>query len=100
MRSNEQRLPADFLPRDCTFLAEDWRILARHWYPIAPASSIDSKPTALVLLDLELVAWRTAGGICVARDLCPHRGVPLSMGAVEGEEIVCAYHGHRGAAEA
>jgi phenylpropionate dioxygenase-like ring-hydroxylating dioxygenase large terminal subunit len=95
MKYNDQRLPTDFLPRDCTFLAEDWRILAAHWYPIARSSDIDSKPTARVLLDLELVSWRTTGGICVARDLCPHRGTPLSMGSVEGEEIVCAYHGLR-----
>jgi phenylpropionate dioxygenase-like ring-hydroxylating dioxygenase large terminal subunit len=93
--SNDRRLPDDFLPRDCTYLADDWRILARHWYPIARASDITSKPTGLVLLDLELVAWRTPAGLCVGRDLCPHRGVPLSIGAVEGEEIVCAYHGLR-----
>jgi vanillate O-demethylase monooxygenase subunit len=31
----------------------------------------------------------------VARNQCPHRGVPLAMGAVEGDEIVCAYHGLR-----
>jgi phenylpropionate dioxygenase-like ring-hydroxylating dioxygenase large terminal subunit len=95
MKHKDQRLPEGFLPRDCTFLVDDWRILSRHWYPIARASDITSKPTGLVLLDLELVAWRTPTGICVGRDLCPHRGVPLSMGCVEGEEIVCAYHGLR-----
>jgi vanillate O-demethylase monooxygenase subunit len=92
---NHQRLPDDFLPRDCTYLAEDWRILSKHWYPIACAADIGAKPTKLVLLDLELVAWRTTAGLCVARDICPHRGVPLSMGSVEGDEIVCAYHGLR-----
>ncbi len=25
----------DDLPRDCTFEPEDWRILAKHWYPVA-----------------------------------------------------------------
>lgn len=95
MTTHIRKLPEAFLPRDCTFLAEDWRILSRHWYPIARSVDITAKPTGLVLLDLELVAWRTPAGICVARDLCPHRGVPLSMGHVEGEEIICAYHGLR-----
>jgi len=36
------------------------------------------------------------GAPVVARDICPHRGVPLSMGsAVDGGGIACAYHGLR-----
>lgn len=31
----------------------------------------------------------------IADDLCPHRGVPLSMGTGNGETISCAYHGFR-----
>lgn len=31
----------------------------------------------------------------VARDLCLHRGAPLSAGWIEADEIVCPYHGFR-----
>ncbi|VTN06130.1 3-ketosteroid-9-alpha-hydroxylase oxygenase subunit [Raoultella ornithinolytica] len=31
----------------------------------------------------------------VARDVCPHRGVPLTLGFHDGEGIVCPYHGLR-----
>lgn len=95
MSESQSSLPEDFLPRDCTFLPEDWRILSRHWFPIARAVDVADKPVAATLLDLDLVVYRTPDGLCVGRDLCPHRGVPLSMGRVEGEEIVCAYHGLR-----
>jgi len=88
-------LAPGFLPRQCTFAPEDWKILATHWFPVARASDITHSPVAVVLLDLELVVYRTPEGIHVGRDLCPHRGVPLSMGHVEGDEIVCAYHGLR-----
>ncbi len=48
---------------------------------------------ASVLLDVALVIFRTADGLHAARDQCPHRGAPLSMGFVEGDQIICPYHG-------
>jgi phenylpropionate dioxygenase-like ring-hydroxylating dioxygenase large terminal subunit len=88
-------LPSGFLPRNCTFAPGDWAILSTHWFPVARAADVQSAPVAVTLLDLELVVYRTPAGLRVARDLCPHRGVPLSMGSVEGDELVCAYHGLR-----
>lgn len=83
------------MPRACTFEPTDWAILSRHWFPVARIADLAAKPLAVTLLDVPLVVYRTPGGVHVARDLCPHRGVPLSMGWVEGDEIVCAYHGLR-----
>ena len=61
------------LPRNCTFAAPDWRILAKHWYPIALARDLDV--TGLVsakLLDEPLVVYRSRTGIVVAgRSLSP-----------------------------
>ncbi|MBI1685141.1 Rieske 2Fe-2S domain-containing protein [Caulobacter hibisci] len=88
-------LPPGFLPRDCTFDPTDWAILARQWFPVARLADLADKPQAVTLLDLPLVVYRAGDTVRVARDLCPHRGLPLSMGWVEGEEIVCAYHGLR-----
>lgn len=83
------------LPLHCTFEPEDWRRLARHWYPVALASEVGEAPCKLTLLDENLVAYRSHGTLVVARDVCPHRGVPLTMGHHDGEGVVCPYHGLR-----
>jgi vanillate O-demethylase monooxygenase subunit len=36
-----------------------------------------------------------SGATPAFRDVCVHRGTALSLGRVEGDEIVCAYHGWR-----
>ncbi|MBB2203461.1 aromatic ring-hydroxylating oxygenase subunit alpha [Gluconacetobacter takamatsuzukensis] len=81
------------LPRDCTFLAEDWRRLARCWYPVALERELGPAPLGATLLDVPLVLYRAGEEIVVADNLCPHRGVPLSMGRGDGRTIACAYHG-------
>ncbi|OMF24009.1 aromatic ring-hydroxylating dioxygenase subunit alpha [Paenibacillus sp. FSL H8-0259] len=83
------------LPRDCTFSPEDWHILAQYWYPVARADEVQDKPVPVKLLDMKLVLYRSEGKVVIARDLCFHRGAPLSKGWVENGEIVCPYHGFR-----
>ena len=84
------------LPRGCTFSETDWRALAPFWYPVAHSHEVTNKPLAVRLLDERVVLYRISGGIaCAARDICYHRGVPMSMGTVEGDEIICKYHGLR-----
>ncbi len=82
-------------PRDCTFTTPDWHVLARLWYPVAWSADIGSAPTAVQLLDERLVVYRAGAQVVVARDLCVHRGLPLSLGWVEDDTIVCRYHGLR-----
>jgi vanillate O-demethylase monooxygenase subunit len=67
--------------------------LAQHWYPIALAREIGNGPAAATLLDAPLVIYRSGDQLIVADDLCPHRGVPLTLGRHEGTGITCAYHG-------
>ncbi|NOV02313.1 aromatic ring-hydroxylating oxygenase subunit alpha [Paenibacillus planticolens] len=83
------------LPRDCTFTPQDWHVLAQYWYPIALASEVTEKPISAKLLDTKLVCYRSNDKVVIARDLCFHRGAPLSKGWVENGEIVCPYHGFR-----
>jgi phenylpropionate dioxygenase-like ring-hydroxylating dioxygenase large terminal subunit len=84
------------LPRECTFSESDWRALAPFWYPVAASASIELKPHAVRLLDERVVLYRLSSGkVAAARDICFHRGVPLSLGHVDGDEIVCRYHGLR-----
>ena len=43
-----------------------------------------------------VVFGRTVSGRPFAlRDICPHRGIPLSNGIMKGEELECWYHGWR-----
>ena len=84
------------LPRGCTFTESDWRALAPFWYPVAFSHEVTSKPYAARLLDERVVVYRLSdGSVAAARDICYHRGVPLSLGHVEGDEIICKYHGLR-----
>jgi vanillate O-demethylase monooxygenase subunit len=84
------------LPRGCTFTESDWRALASFWYPVAHSHEVTTSPLATTLLDERVVVYRLSdGSITAARDICYHRGVPLSLGHVEGDEIVCKYHGLR-----
>lgn len=82
--------------RQSTFSESDWTALASYWYPVAFSHEVSEKPIAVQLLDERLVLYRLANGkVTAARDLCLHRGVPLSMGLLEGDALVCAYHGFR-----
>jgi phenylpropionate dioxygenase-like ring-hydroxylating dioxygenase large terminal subunit len=87
------------LPAQCSFESSDWPILARHWYPIAHSTEVGAAPYKAMLLDEPLVAYRVRGQLVVARDICPHRGVPLTLGTHDEEGIICAYHGLRYGAE-
>ncbi|WP_309689576.1 Rieske 2Fe-2S domain-containing protein [Stenotrophomonas sp. SORGH_AS_0321] len=80
-------------PSGCTFDPADWQLLARHWFPVMRACDLGSAPCAALLLDQPLVLYRIGDEVVVARDACPHRGVPLSMGHADGGGIRCRYHG-------
>ena len=87
-----QRSPS--LPRNCTFDAHDWQVLSQYWHPVAFSSDVGAnKPFAAVLLDEELVLFRSGEQLVAARDVCAHRGAPLSIGWVENGNLVCPYHG-------
>ena len=82
-------------PEEVTFSTHDRDILASYWHPVAYASEVADKPLSRRLLDVRLVVFRGEHGVCVARDLCAHRGSSLSRGRMEGCTLVCAYHGFR-----
>src|SRR6478735_6196283 len=67
------------------------------WHPVAYSGDLAPRePLAVDLLGETLVLWRDSAGTPHAFfDLCIHRGTALSLGTVEGDEIVCPYHGWR-----
>ncbi|HEY1765641.1 MAG TPA: aromatic ring-hydroxylating dioxygenase subunit alpha [Opitutaceae bacterium] len=83
-------------PRDSTFTPSDWTALSAFWHPVCFSSDIaGTKPYSTTLLDEKLVLYRAGGTVVAAKDVCIHRGVPLSYGWIDGDEVVCAYHGFR-----
>ncbi|MHB2037254.1 MAG: aromatic ring-hydroxylating dioxygenase subunit alpha [Nitrososphaerales archaeon] len=68
-------------------LLNDWHIVAK---------SGDLKENSLLaarVLGEDIVLWRSGGKPLVWQDLCLHRGSKLSLGRIESNELVCAYHG-------
>ncbi len=67
------------------------------WYFALPSASLKAgRLVALSLLGDPVVFGRGRDGAAFAlRDICPHRGIPLSDGAMVGGEVECCYHGWR-----
>jgi phenylpropionate dioxygenase-like ring-hydroxylating dioxygenase large terminal subunit len=70
-------------------------VLAQHWF--IACRSKELRPRRVVkreLLGTNVALFRSSDGVAHAlRDVCPHRTVPLSAGFVDGETLVCRYHG-------
>src|SRR5207248_6057958 len=71
------------------------QMLFDFWYPAVLARALrGTKLVRATLLGQPLVLGRDAAGrVFAMKDICPHRGIPLSCGHVEGENLECCYHG-------
>ena len=67
------------------------------WYPAVRTDTLRvGKTTTTLLLGVPLLLGRKNDGkIFAMKDLCPHRGIPLSAGWFDGETVACKYHGWR-----
>lgn len=65
------------------------------WYPAMRSDQLQGKQTktALLLGIPMLLGRKTDGSLFAMRDLCPHRGIPLSAGWFDGKQVTCKYHG-------
>jgi nitrite reductase/ring-hydroxylating ferredoxin subunit len=65
------------------------------WVPIALEGLVHHRSCHPVVVDdYELVLWRgETSPVQVWEDRCPHRGMRLSFGFVEGDRLACLYHG-------
>jgi phenylpropionate dioxygenase-like ring-hydroxylating dioxygenase large terminal subunit len=66
-----------------------------HWYPVEWANQL--RPNQVMRVQVwqcAIAVYRDAAGKLYAlEDACPHRGIALSEGKVQGEHLACAYHG-------
>lgn len=65
------------------------------WYVAAWSHElIDGAKLARTILEKPIVIFRGESGRVIALDdRCCHRGAPLSMGRIEGDDLRCMYHG-------
>ncbi len=64
------------------------------WYAAAYDVEVGRELLARTVCDQELVLYRrTDGAVAALEDACWHRLLPLSMGRLQGDEVVCGYHG-------
>lgn len=69
-------------------------VLRRFWYAVMPLHLLDAGPQPFTLLGEKIVLWkRRDGSPAAVRDRCCHRTAMLSKGFVDGDHIVCGYHG-------
>jgi phenylpropionate dioxygenase-like ring-hydroxylating dioxygenase large terminal subunit len=70
---------------------------ANQWTAIAPSEDLRANtPMGLKIAGERIVLFRDASGAATGLiDVCPHRGVALSLGKVEDGCITCPFHGWR-----
>lgn len=72
----------------------DDKILLNEWHVICRSQDLEhGKPYPARLLDEDIVLWRVGDSVQAWQDLCIHRGTKLSLGRIEGETLICPYHG-------
>ncbi|MEM9032986.1 MAG: aromatic ring-hydroxylating dioxygenase subunit alpha [Actinomycetota bacterium] len=69
--------------------------LERSWFPVALSAEVTTEPISVLLLGEAWMVVRMGDGLFAARDRCPHRLAPLSIGSVVGDTFQCRYHGWR-----
>ncbi len=65
------------------------------WYLALPGRQLQpGRMQRKMMLGISVLLTRdTQGNVFAMRDICPHRGIPLSDGSFDGKEIECCYHG-------
>jgi vanillate O-demethylase monooxygenase subunit len=64
------------------------------WYPIAWSHEIGQSLFARKICDRDIVLYRRADRqVAALEDACWHRLLPLSLGRLIGDQVVCGYHG-------
>jgi phenylpropionate dioxygenase-like ring-hydroxylating dioxygenase large terminal subunit len=75
--------------------APDSLMLYGFWYRALPGKEVTGdRLRKATLLETPLAIGRDQKGLPFAlHDACPHRGMPLSHGRFDGQQVECSYHG-------
>ncbi|GAB3572601.1 DUF5914 domain-containing protein [Amycolatopsis endophytica] len=68
-----------------------------NWFVFTASRDVRAdRPYGFSVAGVELVAWRDpAGSLLVAPGACPHLGAPMALGSVDGDGLLCRWHGLR-----
>ena len=70
------------------FMRQFWHAIGRS------VDLVPGKPRPLRVMSEDYTLYRgESGQVRIVQFRCPHRGAPLHLGWVEGDELRCAYHG-------
>lgn len=88
-------LAASATPLELGRFADQTTPLVRDcWYVAGFADEITREITSRRLLGIDIALYRTIAGEPVAvRNRCPHRSFPLAKGKLDGDTLICGYHG-------
>lgn len=87
-----ERVTADFEPGG--FADHSTPLVMNCWYVAGLSSEISRDIISRRLLGTDVALYRTLQGEAVAvRNRCPHRSFPLAKGRLEGDTLICGYHG-------
>jgi phenylpropionate dioxygenase-like ring-hydroxylating dioxygenase large terminal subunit len=89
--------PSFMVPKflGCVMPGKEKKMIPNQWYGILESKEVKlGKPVGVTRMGEKLVFWRdTQGQVTCQSDLCPHRGVALSAGKLQGDCIQCPFHG-------
>ncbi|MET0981483.1 MAG: aromatic ring-hydroxylating dioxygenase subunit alpha [Telluria sp.] len=64
------------------------------WYVAARSGEVNRELKERTLVGKTVLMYRTGDGQAVVmQNRCPHRNFPLSKGRLDGDRVVCGYHG-------
>lgn len=71
-------------------------LIMNAWYVAAMGEAVGRSLFSRTLLGRSVVMYRTASGeVAALQNRCGHRSFPLSHGTLDGDTVVCRYHGLR-----
>lgn len=80
--------------RGANLASRETPLVRNHWYVAAASEEVTRRPIRRTILEQDIVLYRGEDGKPIAlQNRCAHRSYPLHLGELNGDRIVCGYHG-------